>query len=143
MPNFSCVAQRGRHCVNAMLTLARRTSRGLLVEYIVSIDVAQARSPAVAFFTLLGQPFLQILLREIRRVKGMWCCDIKANTTHGTMRCRSLLLPQYNRPRSPMDKASAYGAGDGRFESCRGHLCVNMQQHGLTSIIRHAELENE
>ena len=25
------------------------------------------------------------------------------------------------RPRGPMDKASAYGAGDCRFESCRGH----------------------
>ena len=27
-----------------------------------------------------------------------------------------------NRPRGPMDKASAYGAGDCRFESCRGHF---------------------
>ena len=27
------------------------------------------------------------------------------------------------RPRGPMDKASAYGAGDCRFESYRGHLC--------------------
>ncbi len=26
-----------------------------------------------------------------------------------------------NRPRGPMDKASAYGAGDCRLESCRGH----------------------
>ena len=26
-----------------------------------------------------------------------------------------------NWPRGPMDKASAYGAGDCRFESCRGH----------------------
>ena len=26
------------------------------------------------------------------------------------------------RPRGPMDKASAYGAGDCRFESYRGHL---------------------
>ena len=25
-------------------------------------------------------------------------------------------------PRGPMDKASAYGAGDCRFESCRGHV---------------------
>ena len=25
-------------------------------------------------------------------------------------------------PHGPMDKASAYGAGDCRFESCRGHL---------------------
>ena len=29
------------------------------------------------------------------------------------------------RPRGPMDKASAYGAGDCRFESCRGHLCCS------------------
>ena len=31
-------------------------------------------------------------------------------------------------PRGPMDKASAYGAGDCRFESCRGHLltCVKL-----------------
>ena len=27
-----------------------------------------------------------------------------------------------NWPRGPMDKASAYGAGDCRFESCRGHF---------------------
>ena len=27
-------------------------------------------------------------------------------------------------PRGPMDKASAYGAGDCRFESCRGHLQI-------------------
>ena len=27
-----------------------------------------------------------------------------------------------HRPRGPMDKASAYGAGDCRFESCRGHF---------------------
>ena len=28
-----------------------------------------------------------------------------------------------HRPRGPMDKASAYRAGDCRFESCRGHCC--------------------
>ena len=28
----------------------------------------------------------------------------------------------HNWPRGPMDKASAYGAGDCRFESCRGHF---------------------
>ena len=31
-------------------------------------------------------------------------------------------LRPVTRPRGPMDKASAYGAGDCRFESCRGHL---------------------
>ena len=29
-----------------------------------------------------------------------------------------------NWPRGPMDKASAYGAGDCRFESCRGHYIL-------------------
>ena len=39
----------------------------------------------------------------------------------------------YNqRPRGPMDKASAYGAGDCRFESCRGHF-FNLNRH------RHAD----
>ena len=32
-------------------------------------------------------------------------------------------LPDITWPRGPMDKASAYGAGDCRFESCRGH-CI-------------------
>ena len=111
--------------------------------------------PGCCIFALLGQPFLQILLRVMRPVRAMWCCGIKANATHGTMPCRSLLLTQYSWPRGPMDKASAYGAGDFRVQSCRGHLCVNMQQHCLTSIIhqsscgmmfasvRHAVLENE
>ena len=31
---------------------------------------------------------------------------------------------EINWPRGPMDKASAYGAGDCRFESCRGHPFV-------------------
>ena len=31
-----------------------------------------------------------------------------------------------SRPRGPMDKASAYGAGDCRFESCRGH-CLSTE----------------
>ena len=34
----------------------------------------------------------------------------------------STWLTFVTRPRGPMDKASAYGAGDCRFESCRGHL---------------------
>ena len=32
-------------------------------------------------------------------------------------------------PRGPMDKASAYGAGDCRFESCRGHFAVHNIGH--------------
>ena len=35
------------------------------------------------------------------------------------------------RPRGPMDKASAHGAGDCRFESCRGH---SLQGWKLESI---------
>ena len=31
-------------------------------------------------------------------------------------------LDLVTRPRGPMDKASAYEAGDCRFESCRGHI---------------------
>ena len=111
--------------------------------------------PGCCISFLLGQTFLQILLRVMRRVRTMWCRGIKANTTHGTMPCRSLLSPQHNWPRGPMDKASAYGAGDCSFESCRDYFCMNTQQHGLTSIIhqsscgmmfasvRHAMLENE
>ena len=38
----------------------------------------------------------------------------------GSLVCR--LVTKARRPRGPMDKASAYGAGDCRFESCRGHL---------------------
>ena len=34
----------------------------------------------------------------------------------------SNLAEQLGRSRGPMDKASAYGAGDCRFESCRGHV---------------------
>ena len=31
---------------------------------------------------------------------------------------------QGHRPRGPMDNASAYGAGDCRSESCRGHFLI-------------------
>ena len=34
------------------------------------------------------------------------------------------MVRKARRPRGPMDKASAYGAGDCRFESYRGHLIV-------------------
>lgn len=41
---------------------------------------------------------------------------------------QSAVLNRYSKnhiwPRGPMDKASAYGAGDCRFESCRGHLLL-------------------
>ena len=38
------------------------------------------------------------------------------------------LVRKARRPRGPMDKASAYGAGDCRFESYRGHLIVRGQE---------------
>ena len=49
---------------------------------------------------------------------GRWavCCKIVCQ-----LAC--IPTPNINWPRGPMDKASAYGAGDCRFESCRGH-CV-------------------
>ena len=39
----------------------------------------------------------------------------------------------YVRPRGPMDKASAYGAGDCRFESCRGHWPSRRNANGSRS----------
>jgi hypothetical protein len=57
--------------------------------------------PGCCIFSLLGQPFLQILLRVMRRVRSMWCRGIRANTKHGTLPCRSLLLPQHNWPVAP------------------------------------------
>ena len=36
----------------------------------------------------------------------------------------------FNWPRGPMDKASAYGAGDCRFESCRGHFAFGKESNG-------------
>jgi hypothetical protein len=40
-----------------------------------------------------------------------------------TRRCHTPIgVANDKRPRGPMDKASAHGAGDCRFESCRGHL---------------------
>ena len=40
-----------------------------------------------------------------------------------TRRCNTPIgVANGKRPRGPMDKASAHGAGDCRFESCRGHL---------------------
>ena len=41
------------------------------------------------------------------------------------------------RPRGPMDKASAYGAGDCRFKSCRGHL-YNIES---TTKVEHLKIE--
>ncbi len=49
--------------------------------------------------------------------------------------CRlSLLFRTW--PRGPMDKASAYGAGDCRFESCRGHFLSSSPSHWLASSPR-------
>ena len=43
-------------------------------------------------------------------------------------------------PRGPMDKASAYGAGDCRFESCRGHYCMIVSGHQCMAGRAHAQL---
>ena len=39
----------------------------------------------------------------------------------------------FNWPRGPMDKASAYGAGDCRFESCRGHFALRSAHWGCSA----------
>ena len=50
-------------------------------------------------------------------------------------------------PRGPMDKASAYGAGDCRFESCRGHFIsaehtqIASRKHHMRSMMA-AAIEN-
>ena len=47
-----------------------------------------------------------------------------------------------NWPRGPMDKASAYGAGDCRFESCRGHYhCFSMRSSN--NVCRRRSREKE
>ena len=51
----------------------------------------------------------------------------KVVTTVVRWRCTVNPPALYRRPRGPMDKASAYGAGDCRFESCRGHLVLHTQ----------------
>ena len=43
-------------------------------------------------------------------------------------------------PRGPMDKASAYGAGDCRFESCRGHSCMLVSGQQCMAGRAHAQL---
>ena len=52
--------------------------------------------------------------------------------------CNGSMLLQ--RPRGPMDKASAYGAGDCRFESCRGHSC-KLMWHARADLLRAAYLK--
>ena len=52
------------------------------------------------------------------------CAGTRART-HKFVDCLSMRVNSdrvHHWPRGPMDKASAYGAGDCRFESCRGHL---------------------
>ena len=58
-------------------------------------------------------------------------------------------------PRGPMDKASAYGAGDCRFESCWGHFVSHLIMvmvaitidtrlaFATASVASHAELEKK
>ena len=75
-----------------------------------------------------------------RSVEGVhWWCQHATRVPHmqntwcGEERvCYWTMLLQ--RPRGPMDKASAYGAGDCRFESCRGHFAS--QQYHLHACSR-------
>ena len=63
---------------------------------------------------------------EPRRHERRNACNIKGMSRLAERAaCQKLIFSGFgvnaNRPRGPMDKASAYGAGDCRFESCRGH----------------------
>ena len=44
-------------------------------------------------------------------------------------------MSSFSWPRGPMDKASAYGAGDCKFESCRGH-CLRRYAPSYASLPR-------
>ena len=70
--------------------------------------------------------------------------------------CRQITFDRKNIwPRGPMDKASAYGAGDCRFESCRGHFVSHLIMvmvaitidtrlaFATASVASHAELEKK
>ena len=46
-----------------------------------------------------------------------------------------IIFQEKQRPRGPMDKASAYRAGDCRFESCRGHLAICNCQFAASSAM--------
>ena len=51
------------------------------------------------------------------------CGELGAGSILGAWPQGSRQVKKYfNRPRGPMDKASAYGAGDCRLELCWGHL---------------------
>ena len=49
---------------------------------------------------------------------------------HGLQAMDSWPCPMHIWPRGPMDKASAHGAGNCRFESCRGHSLAQANQPG-------------
>jgi hypothetical protein len=57
------------------------------------------------------------------RARSSSPCLTCENSGRGAMPCCSSSYFRFIWPRGPMDKASAYGAGDCRFESCRGHCC--------------------
>ena len=86
-----------------------------MVEYIVAIDVTRVRFPADA------PCWREKLLDGACEPGGYddWICKRLLADSH-------LRDDSVNWPRGPMDKASAYGAGDCRFESCRGH-CYSMR----------------
>ena len=54
-------------------------------------------------------------------MRGGDCLKHRFNSAVDKARRSVAAETQSTWPRGPMDKASAYGAGDCRFESCRGH----------------------
>ena len=75
--------------------------------------------------TSLRRPFFQVLRRHPHQANG-------AKKLHSD----DLLRSAARWPRGPMDKASAYGAGDCRFESCRGHLQILRARQDCESHMR-------
>ena len=56
--------------------------------------------------------------------------DLLPTLIHGLKQFRVVTETSNMWPRGPMDKASAHGAGDCRFESCRGHR----SNHGCAAL---------
>ena len=78
-------------------------------------------------------------------MRGGDCLKHRFNSPVDKTRRSVAAATQSTWPRGPMDKASAYGAGDCRFESCRGHcskqgcgalqVCVRPCMHAGLLII--------
>ena len=80
-------------------------------------------------------------LEKYRYVKSVQCYHCKLQRCKLCLYCVVTLeyiinLLICHRPRGPMDKASAHGAGDCRFESYRGHFLF------LTSCCGHTDTQH-